>query len=448
MSAPTDPVCVTWDRLASRRPLAALLALVVAGTAASALPLRPHDGVEELEGRVPTDIELRPSVEAAFPHESYAPRSTARLVVDNRARGLTLQLFRLGAEHVRTADNITMRGIAVTQPRAVGSSGTRTIRVRIGDWPSGLYFARLRAADGRVGFAPFVVRPRRLGEQRVAIVMPTLTWQAYNLRDEDGDGVGDSWYASWSHRTVRLGRPFLNRGVPYAFRRYDLPFLRWLARTGREVDVLAQSDLEASSSAELDRAYDLIVFPGHHEYVTTREYDVIEGYRDRGGNLAFLSANNFFWQVVRHGNLIERTRQWRHLGRPEAGLIGVQYRANAGSLLTRGAFVLRDVPAASWLFAGTRLAPGSRFGRDWGIEIDHTSANSPPGVQVIAEIPDLFGPGLTAQMTYYETRTGARVFAAGAFTFAGWIGDPVIARVAANLWQQLSQRDAIRQGPR
>jgi len=447
MSAPTDPVCVTWDRLTSRRALATLLALVVAGTAASALPLRPHDGVEELEGRVPTDIELRPSVEAAFPHESYAPRSTARLVVDNRARGLTLQLFRLGAARVQTADNITMRGIAVTQPRGVGPSGTTTIRVGIGDWPSGLYFARLRAADGRVGFAPFVVRPRRLGEQRVAIVMPTLTWQAYNLRDEDGDGVGDSWYASWSHRTVRLGRPFLNRGVPYAFRRYDLPFLRWLARTGREVDVLAQSDLEASSSAELDRAYDLIVFPGHHEYVTRREYDVIEGYRDRGGNLAFLSANNFFWQVVRRGDLIVRTRQWRHLGRPEAGLIGVQYRANAGPLTTRGPFVVRDVPAASWLFAGTRLAPGSRFGRDWGIEIDHTSADSPPRVQVIAEIPDLFGPGLTAQMTYYETRTGARVFAAGAFTLAGWIGDPVVARVAANLWRRLTEPDTTPVSP-
>jgi hypothetical protein len=116
--------------------------------------------------------------------------------------------------------------------------------------------------------------------------------------------------------------------------------------------------------------------------------------------------------------------------------------------LTRGAFVLRDVPAASWLFAGTRLAPGSRFGRDWGIEIDHTSANSPASIQVIAEMPDLFGPGLTAQMTYYETRAGARVFAAGAFTLAGWIGDPVIARVAANLWRRLTQSDATRQGPR
>ena len=443
MSAQTDRFSVIpAHRLTTPPMLAALLALAVGAGEGSPVPR------DEPEGRVPTVVERTPSVEAAFPRESYAPRSSARLAVHNATGGLTVQLFRVGAERSRPTDSVTMRGVAITRRRAVGSSaGTGTVRVSIGDWPSGLYYARLRAADGRVGFAPFVVRPRRLGEQRVAIVMPTLTWQAYNLRDEDGDGHGDSWYARWNHRTVRLGRPFLNRGVPYAFRRYDLPFLRWLARTGREVDVLAQSDLEASSARELDRAYDVIVFPGHHEYVTTREYDVIEGYRDRGGNLAFLSANNFFWQVVRRGDLIVRTRQWRHLGRPEAGLIGVQYRANAGPLTTRGPFVLRDVPAASWLFAGTRLAPGSRFGRDWGIEIDHTSADSPPRVQVIAEIPDLFGPGLTAQMTYYETRTGARVFAAGAFTLAGWIGDPVVARVAANLWRRLTEPDTTPVSP-
>ena len=36
---------------------------------------------------------------------------------------------------------------------------------------------------------------------------------------------------------------------------------------------------------------------------------------------------------------------------------------------------------------------------------------------MLAEIPNLFGPGMTAQMTYYETSSGARVFAAGAFHF-------------------------------
>jgi hypothetical protein len=96
--------------------------------------------------------------------------------------------------------------IPVTPKRSIGDSlGRRVIPLTIGDWPSGLYYARLRAADGRVGFAPFVLRPRRLGEHRVAVVLPTLTWQAYNLRDLDGDGRGDSWYAEWGTRPFAWG---------------------------------------------------------------------------------------------------------------------------------------------------------------------------------------------------------------------------------------------------
>ena len=49
---------------------------------------------------------------------------------------------------------------------------------------------RLTAPGGRVGYAPFVLRPRRLGASRVAVVLPTNTWQAYNFRDVGGNGVG------------------------------------------------------------------------------------------------------------------------------------------------------------------------------------------------------------------------------------------------------------------
>ena len=234
---------------------------------------------------------------------------------------------------------------------------------------------------------------------------------------------------------MQLGRPHLNRGVPYGFRNH-LPFLQWLARTRREVDVLSQSDLEAvDSSRALRRAYDLIVFPGHHEYVTTREYDLVDAYRDRGGNLMFLSANNFYWRVVRRGDLLTRTSPWRDLGRPEAALIGVQYIAN--SKAPRGSWIVRKSPAAPWIFAGTDLIAGSSLSRG-GVEIDRVSAASPRRLQVLAEIPDLFGPGMTAQMTYYETRAGARVFAAGAFHLTRAIhSDPQVARMMENLWAHL-----------
>lgn len=414
------------------------VALVLAASAGAVL--LPPGGGRPLDGRAPTTAELTPSVEAAFTRESYAPGATARLVISNAGRGIRLQILRSGPERLVTRSDVTMNGVPVSPRRSIGaSSGRRTVDVRIGEWPSGLYFARLRAADGRVGFAPFVVGPRRLGAHRVAVVMPTLTWQAYNLRDEDGNGIGDSWYAHWQTKTARLGRPYLSRGVPYNFRRYDLPFLTWLARTQKRVDVLAQSDLEAvPSSRALAAAYDLIVFPGHHEYVTRREYDLVEGFRDLGGNLAFLSANNYFWEVVRRGGSITKTRLWRDLGRPEARLIGVQYLANGKA--PRQPWIVRRAGAASWIFAGTGLNEGSSFARG-GVEIDRLAAVSPRGARVLAEIPNLFGPGATAQMTYYEAPSGARVFAAGAFYFTRMINfDPVVSRIVENLWRRMVTR--------
>jgi hypothetical protein len=414
--------------------VAAVLFFAVTGST------RPPVDAELFEGRAPTAEELRPSVEAAFEGESVKPGTVASLVLFNRARGLSLQIFHTGPEHTPTVGNSEMQGVAVTRARAIGN-GTpgRVVHVRIGNWASGVYFARLAAADGRVGFAPVVLAPRRLGEHRVAVVEPTLTWQAYNLRDDNGDGKGDSWYARWTVHTVRLDRPYLDRGVPYHFRGYDLPFLHWLAWTGRQADYLSDADLDAiSDSHTLAGAYDLIVFPGHHEYVTTHEYGVVRSYRDQGGNLAYLSANNFFWQVIRRGRTIERTSQWRDLDVPEAELIGTEYRANDDGE-HRGPWIVRDLEAAPWLFAGTDLADGSPFGNG-GIEIDETAASSSKGVHVIAEIPDLLGPGLTAQMTYYETAAGAKVFAAGAFTLAGEAGrDPVVTQLLANLWDRLSQ---------
>jgi hypothetical protein len=407
--------------------LAALAAaFVLAVPTASATPLLDE---EMLEGRAPTAEELRPSVEAAFAQESYASGDTATLTIFNRADGITFRVFHTGPERTATGGANEMRGVPVT--RAAVATGRR-ISIRVGDWPSGLYFARLTASDGRVGFAPFVVRPPRLGAHAVAVVLPTMTWQAYNLRG------GDSWYASWNVKTARLARPFLNRGVPYNFRRYDLPFLHWLAWTGRGADVLSDADLDGASGDELADAYRLIVFPGHHEYVTEHEYDAIERFRDRGGNLAFLSANNFFWRTVRDGETIERTRQWRDLDRPESRLIGVDYRGNDRGT-HRAPWIVRDARAAPWLFEGTGLADGDTFGSG-GIEIDHTSPSSPAGVHVLAEIPDLFGPGFTAQLTYYELPRGAKVFAAGAFNFTRELEtDPVADRLVGNLWKHLAR---------
>ena len=209
-------------------------------------------------------------------------------------------------------------------------------------------------------------------------------------------------------------------------------------RTGKAADFLSDDDLEAVGSGDaLRRAYDLIVFPGHEEYVTAKAYDVVRRYRDLGGNLMFLAANNFFWRVRRDGPRLVKERLWRDLGRPEAGLVGVQY-IGSDQGQRQGPFVVEDAAAAPWLFAGTGLGDGASFGR-YGIEIDARAAVSPAGTKVIARIPDLMGAGRSAEMTYYETAAGARVLAAGVINFVASMTDPRIERLVENAWNELAR---------
>ena len=360
--------------------------------------------------------------QARFEKESYAPGEAATLLIDGVARFHTLDVV----------DPAT--GIPVTRPRTVRGP---VARVRVGAWPPGVYVARLRVGE-TLAQAPLVVRAPASSRPRIAVVLPTYTWQAYNLHDLDGDGAGDSWYATRERESTRLDRPFMGAGLPPFFHRYDLPFLTWLRAGERRADFLGDGDLDRiPDAASLARRYDLLVFPGHHEYVTAHEFDLLEGYRDRGGNLLFLSADNLHWRVVRKGPILRRKEQWRRLrhARPEASIVGVQYRASDNGF-HRGSYVVRDVACAPWLFAGTRLVRGSRFG--WaGVEIDAMTSDSPRGTCVVAAIPNLLGPGRTAQMTYYETARSAKVFAAGAFLFANrtWVSRTML----DNLWAKMGR---------
>lgn len=426
------------------------LAIVVgACVAVLGWPVAPHpthtlDSLDSDEiglmgnaGHVPDST--KPKLTAYLERESYRPGDDARLIVADHANAVSVEVFRAGEESGPTLPHDVMLGGPVTKVVRIGAvEGRRAVPIRMGDWPSGVYFIRLTAPGSRVGYAPFVLRAGRLGEHRIAVVMPTQTWQAYNFRDDNGDGHADTWYAGWKTHTARLMRPFLDRGVPPHWSHYDAPFVCWLVQTHRDVDYLSDAELRSvSSGSELAKAYDLIVFSGHHEYVTSHEYDVVTQYRDLGGNLAFLAANDFFWKITIANHVMTRVAQWRDLGRPEAALIGVEYRANdrGGH---RAPWILTPASQTTpWLFAGTGLRDGDAIGSG-GVEIDATTDASPKSVRVLAQIPNLYGPGFTAQMTYYETPAGAKVFAAGAFSLADSVWDPAVNTLMTNLWQHLS----------
>jgi hypothetical protein len=430
---PAGPGVLAWHPARSTQPRTYILRLRVGS--------RVYGGYGP-GGRQDAPVVRVQGVDAAFTKRSYAPGESAELRLATDARVLRLQVFAYQSPGRPSEQDTRTSGLAKTGPIRIDWSahrdGPALLRVvRAGDWPSGLYFVRAMAADGRVGYAPFIVRPRRIGARHIAILLATNTWAAYNFADADGDGWGDSWYVTGRQRSVDLRRPFLDFGVPFRFHDWDLEFIAWLNRTGRAVDFLSDDDLESVPSGdELAQRYDLIVFPGHEEYVTRHEYDVIERYRDAGGNLAFLAANNLYRRVNREGAMLVRRETWRSLGRPESAVVGVQYVGSDQGQHQAG-YTVTGTAVAPWAFDGTGLVDGDVFGR-YGIEIDARTPASPRGVQLLAHIPNLLGAGRSAEMTYYETPAGAKVFAAGAINFAASLDNPSVDRLLGNVWSRLT----------
>src|SRR5215470_8926093 len=422
-----------------QRAAAASLASGVAVTAAVAVVF----GVVLGSGRAGNSPLL-----AGFGARSYAPGQIAVLHIGggdtNRAM---IQIFQAGA--AGTADPAAASGWdkptfgkPVTAPQLVRrptGNGRWIVHVRLGSsWASGDYVARL-TWGAHTDYAPFVLRPSRLGTSPVLVVEPTNTWHAYDVVD------GDSWYLNSSVHVIDLTHPFANSrvsgtpvpaGLPLQFSHYDLGFLRWYWHSGYSADFISDDDLEAISSAGQLSRYRLIVFAGHEEYVTSHTFEVIKRYSNSGGNLAFLSANNFFYKVQVSGNTMIGRTPWRDLGRPEAALVGGQYAGWDEGHYPNRPYRIVNTEAAPWLFKGTGLHDGSVVG-NYGIEVDEPNAASPPHTRVLAEIPNELGPGKPAEMTLY-TRGRSTVFDAGAINFGASAHWPALSRLFVNLWSHLS----------
>lgn len=385
---------------------------------------------------------------AGLAHRSYRPGQVATLRIDGgTATSATLQIFLAGAAGgdapvtAQPGRDANTHGEAVSAPSTVSrpSDGTPwKVRIPLGaDWPSGDYVARL-SWPGHSAYAPFILRPRRLGTAPVLVIEPTNTWHAYNVY------AGDSWYLNPAVHRIDLTHPFaatdvkgrpVPAGLPKQFKTLDVGFLRWYWQSGYRADFFSDDDLENIKSVKQLLRYKLIVFGGHEEYVTSHVYKLITQYRDAGRNLAFLSANNFFYKVEVHGDTMVGRTMWRTLGKPEATLVGAQYVGWNGGQSPNQPYHLINRQAAEWLFKGTGLRNGATFG-NYGIEIDEPNTASPDDTDVLAEIPHAFG-AKAADMTIYRMGRST-VFDAGVFNFGASAHWPKISRMVSNLWSHLS----------
>ena len=146
------------------------------------------------------------------------------------------------------ADNL-LEGVAVTSPSIVdwstlperAADAARARSARTGSRAS--TSSGSLAADGTVGYAPFVVRPA--DARRAPHAWPWSCRRTRGRPTTSGTRTGTAgatrWYVGFPNKSVARSRPFLRRGVPPFFYRYDQGFLHWLYWTGKKVDFLAET---------------------------------------------------------------------------------------------------------------------------------------------------------------------------------------------------------------
>ncbi|MEO3765232.1 N,N-dimethylformamidase beta subunit family domain-containing protein [Streptomyces sp. B8F3] len=331
----------------------------------------------------------------------------------------------------------------------------------------GAYVAVLTTADGHRSHAPFTVRSTEPAD--LLLLLPDVTWQAYNLYPEDGR-TGASLYHAWDDEgcllgepeaatTVSFDRPYAGAGLPlHAGHAYD--FIRWAERYGYDVAYADARDLHAG---RVDPTrYRGIVFPGHDEYWSVPMRRAAEKARDAGTSLVFLSANTMYWQVglapsaagepdrllhcaKRQGP--GRPALWRDQGAPEQELLGVQY---VGQVPEPRPLVVRN--ADHWLWEATGALEGDELPGLVAGEADRYFPRAPLPKHTERKLlahspyPDARGMRRYQETSLYETPAGGLVFAAGTFAWSPALDRPdhvnsVIQRATANLLDRICKRD-------
>ena len=255
-------------------------------------------------------------------------------------------------------------------------------------WEPGFYLIHLVQENSEVVSVPVVVRAR--GGNRVLVVAPTNTWQAYN-----GYGGKSNYRDRVTPPDMRALFEVLERVspglVPYTYLPTQRPLAHpfsWvpidsLASLANDkvasdlylINYLESIDVEYGviSDAEFARSADtlqpkLVLFNNHSEYWSYEGMGRLKALLATGTNVAFLSGNNMYREVevTNHGALIvmEKTLP-RATIEP---LLGTFY--SQSGYQTYGSF--RVMESDHWVFKGTNLADGDTFGNNIisGLETD------------------------------------------------------------------------------
>ncbi|MER0243186.1 N,N-dimethylformamidase beta subunit family domain-containing protein [Streptomyces sp. HSW2009] len=397
-------------------------------------------------------------------------------VTVNPPQEFSVDIYRIGHYGGEGAAKITTspRLAGIVQPAPLAAERTVSChhwwlswRLQVPSyWQVGAYVAVLTTRDGFRSHIPFTVRDQDPAD--LLLVLPDVTWQAYNLYPEDGR-TGASLYHAWDEQgrllgeedaatTLSFDRPYASAGLPlHVGHAYD--FIRWAERYGYDLGYANTRDLHAG---RIDPGrYRGMVFPGHDEYWSVPMRRKAEQARDGGTSLVFLSANTMYWQVdltpspagpdrlltCRKRRGPGRPALWREVASPEQQLIGIQY---AGRVPEPAPLVVRN--ADHWLWEATGAGEGDELPGMVAGEADRyfPRTSLPQHVRriLLAHSPYEDGEGTPRhqETSLYRAPSGALVFAAGTFAWSPALDRPGhvdarIQRATANLLDRICKRD-------
>lgn len=318
-----------------------------------------------------------------------------------------------------------------------------------GDWPSGVYLAKLSLAKGRYqSYAIFIVRDDRPAD--VLLQCSDNTWQAYN-RWPDSFSLYDDGENRWalvSGVRVSYDRPYgkycqildapLSQGSG-EFLLWEFPLAFWLERHGYDVTYCSNTDVHADAAC-VQRAKAFLSV-GHDEYWSLEQYRHVKEAVDAGVNVAFLSGNTCCFvspltassggvpnrvltRAGRYGGLTEAEKAYMGpfpiAGPNEAELIGARTITPFNGA---GDWIVAD--ASSWIFEGTGMRNGDRIPGLVGWEF-HGDPADIPGLRVVAEGETINGGGEKAHWTatLYPGPKGNWVFNASTIFWAQGLSRP------------------------
>ena len=431
-----------------------------------------------------------PYIEAYTDKKSYLPGETIRFHVSTTTDTYSIEIRKEQWQRKVVAKATNLPGKYYPMPPYEQQSWATGANWPISyswvipqEWENGNYLAFFYTpgANYASAYHPFIVRTRVPGSHsKVVFVMNYNNRQAYNRWG------GKSLYLSLvpddSHNAVAVSflRPFADsygRGNGY-WGQWELT--SQLIADGFDPEFITECDI--SSNPAILRTYHVVVFSGHHEYISRNTYDALEAHHQRGGHLAFFSANDIYWQIrfEDNGNTMVGyksyalredpmagvddslvTTRWDlpPVNRPAEQLQGVSY-VPYSYLFEREDFIVQD--CNHLIFEGTGLQNGDALG--WKMascETDYIGPKSPAIMDIVLSgRRDRVRAGyekyvlvdhIDAAAIYYEdspkygfpTGRGGQVFSAG--TNEGWgdcLGDwspgyETVRKVTRNIIQHM-----------